>query len=92
MNELFQKLLALVDAFEPQFLLSAMLLGSLPASYDSLVAVLQSREEELTVNFVCSKVIDEFKRRKERNPEINQGNNYTSMFGKSTNHTKTFQE
>lgn len=69
MNELFQKLLAYGDAIEPEFLLSAILLGSLPASYDGLVAVLESRDEELNSNLVCSKVIDEYKRRQERNQE-----------------------
>lgn len=69
MIELFQKLLALGDGFEPEFLLSAILLGSLPPSYDSLVAVLESRDEELTSNYVCSKVIDEYKRRKDRKAE-----------------------
>ncbi len=67
MNELFQKLLALGDEFKPEFILSATLIGSLPESYSALAAILESRNEELTSSLVCSKIIDEYERRKERN-------------------------
>lgn len=67
MNELFQKLLALGESFKPELILSATLIGSLPESYNSLAAILESRNEELTSSLVCSMIIDEYKRRKERN-------------------------
>lgn len=70
MNELFQKLLALGDTFKPEFILSATLIGSLPESYNGLAAILESRDEELTSSLVCSKIIDEYKRRKERQVQI----------------------
>lgn len=66
MNELFQKLLALGEEFKPEFILSATLIGSLPESYNGLAAILESRNEELTSTLVCSMIIDEYKRRKER--------------------------
>lgn len=46
-------------------LLAAMLLGSLPESYDTLVTALESRpEKDITSQFIKSKLIDEYKRRK----------------------------
>lgn len=68
LNELFQKLLAHGDEIRPEFLMSATLLGSLPSSYDSLITALEARrEDELTSSFVRSKIVDEYRRRKERN-------------------------
>lgn len=69
LNELFQKLMALGQDIKPDFFKCATLLGSLPPSYDGLVTALEARNEELTSTLVCSKVIAEFKRRKERNME-----------------------
>lgn len=37
MIELFQRMLALGDRFQPDFILSGMILGPLPESYDNLV-------------------------------------------------------
>lgn len=65
MNELFQKLLALGD-LNPEFILSATILGSLPAGYDGLVTALEARSEELTGSLVCSRIMAESKRRQER--------------------------
>ena len=46
-------------------LLAAMLLGSLPESYDTLVTALESRpEKDITQQLIKSKLIDEYKRRK----------------------------
>lgn len=66
-NELFQKLLAFSDDIKPEFLMSATIMASLPASYDNLVVALEARhEEDLTSNLVSSKLIAEYKRRAER--------------------------
>lgn len=65
-NELFQKMLALGDNIRQDLIFSAVLLGSLPESYDNLITALEARDEELTLNLVCSKVISEYKRRLER--------------------------
>lgn len=67
MNELFQKLTSLNDKVDIEFLTSATLMGSLPSSYDSLITALEARkEDELTSSLVCSKIIEEYERRKER--------------------------
>lgn len=67
MNELFQQLLALGDELKPEFILSATLLGSLPSSYDGLITALEARSEtELSSSFVRSKIIEEYRRRKDR--------------------------
>ena len=67
MNELFQQLLALGDELNPEFIMSATLLGSLPSSYDSLITTLEARSEaELSSSFVRSKIIEEYRRRKDR--------------------------
>lgn len=71
MNELFQKLLALGDELKPEFFMCATLLGSLPSSYDSLITALEARSEtELTSSFVRSKIIEEYRRRKERDVSL----------------------
>lgn len=50
----------------PDNLIAALLLESLPESYDNLVTALETRpESDTTINFIKSKLIDEFKRRKE---------------------------
>lgn len=67
LNELFQKLLALSNEIKPEFFMSATLLGSLPSSYDNLITALEARnEDDLTSAFVRSKIIEEYRRRKER--------------------------
>ena len=66
MNELYQKMIAMGNEFKPDFIMSAILLGSLPESYNGLVQVLEGRSEELTKNLVYSKVLEEYKRRKEK--------------------------
>ena len=49
----------------PDDLMAALLLGSLPESFDTLVTALESRPEaDLTLQLVKSKLIDEYKRRK----------------------------
>ena len=48
-------------------LLAAMLLESLPKSYETLVTALESRpEKDITSQFIKSKFINEYKRRKGR--------------------------
>lgn len=67
LTELFQKLLSLGAELKPEFLMSATMLASLDSSYDSLVTALESKDEkDLTAAFVRTKVIAEYKRRKER--------------------------
>ena len=47
--------------------LSALFLCSLPGSYDTLISALESRnEEELTPEFIKSKLIDEYTKRTEK--------------------------
>lgn len=53
-------------------LVVALLLVSLPESYDSLVTALESRpEEDLTLEMVKNKLISDFKRKQESNTEVN---------------------
>lgn len=76
MNELCQQLLALDSELKPEFIMSATLLGSLPSSYDPLITALEARSDgELTSTLVRSKIIEEFRRRKERD---NGGQNESS--------------
>lgn len=84
-TELFQKLLSFDKEVQIEFLMSATLLGSLPSSYDSLITALEARrEDELTSSFVRSKVVEEYRRRMER--EV--GNTESSALKISTNHSK----
>lgn len=63
MQELVDKLTALGDEIKDH-LIVAILLSSLPDSYSTLITALESRpEEELTLNMVKGKLIDEHKRR-----------------------------
>lgn len=73
-TELFQKLFALGD-LKPEMFMSAVMIGSLPSSYDALVNALEARtEDELTTSLVSSKIIEEWRRRKERDSNgINSG-------------------
>lgn len=67
MNELFQKLMALGGEINPEFFMSATLMGSLPESYDALITALEARtEDKLTSNLVRQKVIAEYRRRIDR--------------------------
>lgn len=65
MSDLFLKLQNLgEDTFSEKWNI-AMLLRSLPASYNSLITALESRsEEDLTIGYVESKLIEEYSRRK----------------------------
>ena len=57
--------LAALGQHLPDDLIAALLLGSLPESFDTLVTALESRpEKDLTSQLVKSKLIDEYKRRK----------------------------
>lgn len=63
-NEAFQQMTDLGITMEPDDWKVAVLLGSLPDSYDNLVTALESRPEaDLTSSLVQSRLIDEFKRR-----------------------------
>lgn len=47
---------------------TAVLLASLPKSYDTLVTTLESRETELNTAVVEQRLLDEWKKRKDKNP------------------------
>lgn len=66
MNELFQRMSAMGGEITQDLIFSATLLGSLPESYDNLITALEAREQQVTSNLVCTKVIGEYKRRLER--------------------------
>lgn len=51
----------------------AVLLGSLPESFDTLVTALESRENELTTAVVEQRLLDEWKKRKDRNSSETSG-------------------
>ncbi|XP_046746149.1 uncharacterized protein LOC124411207 [Diprion similis] len=64
-----------------------MLLGSLPDSYSALITGLESRSEnELTLQLVKSKLIDEYKRQKQTDTDKNQ--NESAMKIDSGQHKK----
>lgn len=78
MLDLVNKLAGLGENLKDN-LIAAMLLSSLPDSYGALITGLESRsEEDLTLDLVKSKVIDEYKRRKS-NGAISMENNETAM-------------
>ena len=52
----------------PDFHVAALLLSGLPESYENLVTALDARpDDELTLEYVKGKLVDEFKRRSESN-------------------------
>lgn len=64
MIDLFEKLSALGEEKLSDTWVVAMLLSSLPTSYDVLVTALETRaEKDLTIDLVKSKLIDDFRRR-----------------------------
>lgn len=65
-NKLFQRLAALGENSLPDNWRVAIVLSSLPKSYDSMASALEMRrEDELTMSLVQSKLLDEYKRRHE---------------------------
>lgn len=69
MVEKFQRLTAMGEV-KPEFLVSALLLNSLPKSYDSLVLALETRNEaEFNINVVKNIVCEEYRRRTARDGE-----------------------
>lgn len=82
MNELFQRMLAMGGEITQDLIFSATLLGSLPENYDNLITALEARDQQLTSSLVCSKVIGEYKRRLERNLDV-QGES-VSKFSSTT--------
>lgn len=66
-TEQFQKLLSFDKQIKVEFLMAATLLCSLPSSYDSLITALEARkEDELTSSLVRSKIVEEYRRRMDR--------------------------
>lgn len=67
MQEMIDKLAALGEKLKDEMVV-AILLCSLPESYNNLITALESRsEDELTTAFVKGKLIDEYLRRKNTN-------------------------
>lgn len=67
MNGLFQKLMAFGSDLKPEFFMCGTLLATLPSSYDGLVTAMEAREEDkLACAYERSKIIEEYKRRQER--------------------------
>lgn len=69
MTELFEKLGALGDRISDDWVV-AMLLSSLPKSYDTLITALETRPEgDLTLSLVQSKLLEEYRKRSIRTEE-----------------------
>lgn len=65
-NESFQRLDDLGEESLPERWRIALIMTSLPKSYDSMISALEMRrEDELTMNLVQSKLLDEYHRRHE---------------------------
>lgn len=72
-HELFQKLMSLGAELKPEFIMCGTMLASLDSSYDALVTALETKEEkDLTSSFVRSKIIAEYRRRKDRDIGANE--------------------
>lgn len=73
-------------------LVVAMILRSLPDSYDSLINALETRpEEDLTVVYVVGKLTDEFKRRSELKPIDRKYSETENSILKVSNDGRSFQ-
>ncbi len=89
MNDLVEQLTNLGEELKEN-LVVAMLLRSLPDSYDTLINVLENKpEEELTVEFIVGKLVDEFKKRMETKSYLDNSNE-TSIL-KISNGRRQFQ-
>lgn len=96
MNDLFTKLRDIGEETLTDKWSAAMLLSSLPESYDTLITSLESRkEEEITFAFVQQRVIAEFERRLHSNGvsndavmKIADNSNKTCFFCKKPGHQK----
>ncbi|XP_073811912.1 uncharacterized protein [Musca autumnalis] len=96
MNDLFTKLRDIGEEALTDKWSAAMLLSSLPESYDTLITSLESRkEEEITFAFVQQRVIAEFERRLHANGVSNDAvmkvadnSNKTCFFCKKPGHQK----
>lgn len=75
LTNLFQKLVDLGEEQLSEKWMVAMVLSSLPRSYDALVTALEARPEvDLTISLIKSKLIDEYNRRKEANDSYESNN------------------
>lgn len=89
MNDLVEQLTNLGEELKEN-LVVAMLLRSLPDSYDTLINVLENKpEDELTVEFIVGKLVDEFKKRMETKSHLDNSNE-NSIF-KISNGRRQFQ-
>ncbi|XP_018402095.1 PREDICTED: uncharacterized protein LOC108779224 [Cyphomyrmex costatus] len=85
LTDLFQKLVDLSQEQLSEKWTVAMILSSLPRSYDTLVTALEAKPEaDLTISLVKSKLIDEYSRRKKNS---NQDNGSSGLILKTTQGT-----
>lgn len=71
----------------------AMLLGSLPDSYNSLINALESRpEKDLTISLVKGKLIDEYRRRMSNSAVTNETQDKALKTRERGQHTKSRQD
>lgn len=88
MQDLVNRLIGLGEILKDN-MVAALMLASLPDSYGTLITSLESRpEEDLTLNLVKGKIIDEYKRRK--NCEVNMAENEAVMKVQTNNSRKEF--
>lgn len=94
--ELFQRLADLGENALADNWRVAIILSSLPKSYDSMISALEVRcEDELTLSLVQSKLLDEYKRRFKDGGEANNGkalhttDSKTCNFCKKSGHMKS---
>lgn len=88
MQDLVNRLIGLGEILKDN-MVAALMLASLPDSYGTLITSLESRpEEDLTLNLVKGKIIDEYKRRK--NCEVNMAENEAVMKVQMNNSRKEF--
>lgn len=91
MVEKFQRLTAMGE-LNTDFLNSALLLNSLPKSYDSLVLALETRSaDDFNVNVVKSIICEEYRRRTARDCILGRSK-FTTVFRQTTRYMFLLQE
>lgn len=69
----------------------AFMLASLPSSYENTVTVIQGRMEVFRVNFVKTKLLEEFDRRREKVKTEEQTSDQTAMVVKAARKSQNFK-
>lgn len=90
MSEYIKNILELVERLRgigetiKDFHVAALLLGGLPDTYSTLVTALDARpDDELTLEYVKGKLIDEFNRKKENSSEVALNTNKFKNFNRN---------